>query len=146
MRNRYVVAAFLAIGGCASSRVMIEKPIADQCEATGLKGCPQLTEGVLLFIEGDQQRARHKLRLAINANEPDEVLAFADALRPSLRFPELASLPPAFRESSTYSRRKRSKHRIVLLRSDANQQVGYRAERASKPKIQMLPNEASRRR
>ena len=76
--------AILLIGatcGCASGRVVLEKPIADQCQTSGLKGCPELTEGVLLYIEGDQQNAVHKLHLAVNANEPEEVLAFADALK-----------------------------------------------------------------
>jgi hypothetical protein len=80
MRASYIAVALLGVG-CAGSRLVIEKPIADHCETTGLKGCPQLTEGVLLFVEGDQQRAIHQLRLAINANEPDELLAFANGLK-----------------------------------------------------------------
>jgi hypothetical protein len=87
MRLRQLILPIGAICGCASGRVVLEKPIADQCQTSGLKSCNELTEGVLLYIEGDQQNAVHKLHLAVNANEPEEVLAFADGLKTVSQIP-----------------------------------------------------------
>jgi hypothetical protein len=87
MRVRHLAFMLCAFAGCASGRVVLQKPIADQCHASGLKGCPELTEGVLLYVEGNQQEAFHKLHLAVNANEPEEVLAFADGLKTVSQIP-----------------------------------------------------------
>jgi hypothetical protein len=48
------LAALSWLVGCASSRLVLQTPIAEQCTSAGLEGCPALTEGVLLFVEGDQ--------------------------------------------------------------------------------------------
>jgi hypothetical protein len=121
MRSRYLVGAILAIASCASSRVIIERPIADQCETTGLKGCPQLTEGVLLFLEGDQQRARHQLHLAVNANEPEEVLAFADALKTISQLPGAGQFTASIQQV------------IDILATAAKQADGRSASRRREP-------------
>jgi hypothetical protein len=86
MECRWIAIAATLVA-CAGARVVIERPIAQQCESTGLKGCPDLTEGVLLYIEGDQQNGIHKLHLAVNENEPDEVLSFANSLKTIAQIP-----------------------------------------------------------
>jgi len=87
MRCRDVALVVGAIVGCAGTRSVLQAPIADECRSTGLRGCRDLTEGVLLYLEGDQRGARHKLHIAVNANEPEDVLAFADALKSISQIP-----------------------------------------------------------
>jgi hypothetical protein len=67
--------------GCSSVSLVLRTPVSNQCEATGLKGCPELTEGVLLYVEGDTQNGRKKLLEAASANAPQEVAKFAASLR-----------------------------------------------------------------
>ena len=69
------------LAGCASTRVALEKPIAGQCENSGLKECGAITEGVIMYVDGDQRLAYQKLHIAAGTNEPDDVIAFAGALK-----------------------------------------------------------------
>jgi hypothetical protein len=83
-----IIAAGLA--GCASTRVALEKPVTGQCESNGLKECGAITEGVIMYVEGDQRLAYQKLHIAAGTNEPDDVIAFASALKSVVREPEVA--------------------------------------------------------
>ena len=74
-----IVVAMLA--GCATTRVALEKPVTGQCENSGLKECSAITEGVIMYVDGDQRLAYQKLHIAAGTNEPDDVIAFAAGLK-----------------------------------------------------------------
>lgn len=66
----------------AAAQLALKQPIVDQCASQGLKGCDELTDGVLAFTEGDKAKAEAKLRAAAAANEPEQLKTFATALKP----------------------------------------------------------------
>jgi hypothetical protein len=80
MQSKYVLLVAL-LAGCATTRVALEKPVAGRCESSGLEDCTAITEGVIMYVEGDQRLAYQKLHIAAGANEPDDVIAFASALK-----------------------------------------------------------------
>jgi len=80
MQSKYVLLVAL-LAGCATTRVALEKPVAGRCESSGLEDCTAITEGVIMYVEGDQRLAYQKLHIAAGANEPDDVIAFAGALK-----------------------------------------------------------------
>ena len=89
MQRRWtIVVAMLA--GCASTRVALEKPVSGQCENSGLKECGAITEGVIMYVDGDQRLAYQKLHIAAGTNEPDDVIAFAAGLKNVVREPAAA--------------------------------------------------------
>jgi hypothetical protein len=67
------------VSACGAS-VVLKPPIMSACEESGLKGCEHLTEGVLLFVEGDKQQGVKKLKNAAAENSPEKVKMFARAL------------------------------------------------------------------
>jgi hypothetical protein len=69
------------VAGCATARVALEKPVAGRCESSGLEDCAAITEGVIMYVEGDQRLAYQKLHIAAGVNEPEDVIAFAGALK-----------------------------------------------------------------
>jgi len=85
-----VAIAAAALAGCASTRLALEKPVAGQCESNGLKECGAITEGVIMYVEGDQRLAYQNLHIAAGTNEPDDVIAFATALKSVVREPAVA--------------------------------------------------------
>jgi len=65
-----------ALGGSA----LIKAPVEQQCSRYGLKGCPELVDGVLLYVDGDEGAATRKLRRAAGKNVPEDVQRFAAAI------------------------------------------------------------------
>ena len=72
----------VAFVGCGAAQLAIKQPVPDQCAARGLKGCPELTDAVMTYLGGDAAAAEPKLRAAAAANSPEQIRAFAEALRP----------------------------------------------------------------
>jgi len=55
--------AFCATGcGASAARYVLESPISERCTSAGLKGCPQITDGILLVVEGDKEGGTAKPR------------------------------------------------------------------------------------
>jgi hypothetical protein len=86
------------LAGCASTRVALEKPVSGQCESTGLQECAAITEGVIMYVDGDQRLAYQKLHIAARTNEPDDIIAFAGALKSVTREPAAARHTAALEE------------------------------------------------
>ena len=76
-----VVIVVAVLAGCATTRATLEKPVANRCETNGLEECAAITDGVIMYAQGDQRLAYQKLHIAAAANEPDDVIAFAGALK-----------------------------------------------------------------
>jgi hypothetical protein len=72
----------LALGalGCGAASMVIKPPVQQRCEAAGLKGCPEVVDGVMLYVEGDEAGATEKLRAGAAQNSPEDVRKFAQAL------------------------------------------------------------------
>jgi hypothetical protein len=128
-----IVAAMLA--GCASTRIALEKPVSGQCESSGLKECGAITEGVIMYVEGDQRLAYQKLHIAAAMSEPDDVIAFAGALKNATREPAMARHGAAIDEIAELLTREA---REAAQRLDAKE-----VERAASKRKKSTPGVAS---
>jgi hypothetical protein len=79
--------ASVLVGCGASAQLVLQKPLTDQCNSTGLRGCPQLTEGILLFVDGKEKEARPKIVSAALSNSPGQVQMFVKLLRAMSKMP-----------------------------------------------------------
>jgi hypothetical protein len=66
---------------CGSVQIILKPPIQKQCDSTGLKGCPELTDGTLLYVQGDKVKGKEALIKAAAQNAPDKLKKFAQALK-----------------------------------------------------------------
>lgn len=69
-------AASTALGGSA----LIKAPVEQQCTRHGLEACPDLVNGIVLYVEGDEPGAEQMLRRAASKNTPGDVKRFARAI------------------------------------------------------------------
>ena len=69
--------------------LVLKSPVQSKCEDAGLRGCPELTDGVLLFVDGDQGQGTKKIMDGAAKNAPDPLRKFAQAIR------ELKNVPGA---------------------------------------------------
>ncbi|MGE0329014.1 MAG: hypothetical protein AB7K71_03345 [Polyangiaceae bacterium] len=83
---------------CASSRLVLEKPLNDQCQGLSLKGCPELTDGVLAYVDGDQATGDLKLAAAVDANGSGRMREFAEKLKELEKLPGADSFMPPIRK------------------------------------------------
>lgn len=60
--------------------MILKQPVVDQCQGAGLRGCDQLTDGVLAYVDGDEATGRAKLVAGAAQNNPEEVRKFAEML------------------------------------------------------------------
>lgn len=74
------LAAVMTLAACSSASMILKTPIANECATTGLRGCPELAEGMLLYVEGNKAAAIQKLAQGAAQNAPDKVEAFTQAL------------------------------------------------------------------
>ncbi len=61
--------------------MMLKAPVEQQCAGHGLKGCGDLVDGVMLYVDGDKPNAMHKLKEAAAKNSPEQLRPFANALK-----------------------------------------------------------------
>ena len=72
--------AVATMTGCSAAKVVLKAPIDDRCSATGLRGCPDITDGMLLYVEGDKAGAVRKLLVGAAQNSPADLQKLAKAL------------------------------------------------------------------
>lgn len=77
MRRGVMVVALLSTG-CGSASLLLKTPAESQCVEAGLKGCPQMAEGLVAYVEGDQARGQRLLSEGAAENAPDDLRKFAD--------------------------------------------------------------------
>lgn len=69
-----------ACGGAAG--LVLKTPAVDKCEAAALKGCPELVDGVLLYVDGDDKNAAiAKIKDGAAKNSPEQLRQFATSLK-----------------------------------------------------------------
>lgn len=82
MRTATLVTCLLALTRCGGAVSLVLKgPISDRCKDVGLRGCDDLSEGVILYVSGDRDEGSRDLRKGIAANEPDQLREFGAKLR-----------------------------------------------------------------
>src|SRR5688572_12260929 len=67
--------------GCAAGSMLVKVPVEQQCAGYGLRGCPELVDGVILYVDGDKPGAVHKLKEAAAKNSPEQIRPFAQAIK-----------------------------------------------------------------
>ncbi|HEX2734916.1 MAG TPA: hypothetical protein VHM70_25095 [Polyangiaceae bacterium] len=73
--------ALLLLTACAGmSGALIKTPLQQQCQGAGLKACPELSEGVALYIDGDKAGSTEQLRVVALSNSPQQVQVAAKAI------------------------------------------------------------------
>lgn len=75
--------------GCGSAQPVLHDPVFTRCNGSGLRDCAELTEGVVLYADGDLDSARAKLWRGSAQNSPAELKTFAASLE------ELGASPSA---------------------------------------------------
>lgn len=75
----------LLLGGCAATSALggsalLKAPVEKECARYGLQGCPELVEGVVLYLDGDEEVAAQQLKRAASKNVPADVKRFAGAI------------------------------------------------------------------
>jgi hypothetical protein len=65
---------------CGVTGMVLKQPVAQRCEAAGLKGCPEVVDGVVAYVEGNETAATEKLRAGAAQNSPEDVKKFAQPL------------------------------------------------------------------
>lgn len=76
-----LLGALCGVLGTGCGAAMLKEPIAGQCQSAGLKGCPELADGVVMYIDGDQKQAQEKLVTAAAANSPEDLSGFICAIK-----------------------------------------------------------------
>jgi hypothetical protein len=100
--QRVIIIGAVALTGCGGASFMLKSPVADQCKDAGLKGCEQLTDGVLGFVDGsDKEAAKQKLAKGAAQNEPAELASFAAKLKTVAKLPGLDGFWPQLSEVAT---------------------------------------------
>jgi hypothetical protein len=82
MRDVTVMFAACALAtGCAAGSMMVKGPVQQQCAGYGLQACPELVDGVVLYLDGEKAAARLKLKRALAKNSPAQIRPFAKVLK-----------------------------------------------------------------
>jgi hypothetical protein len=76
-----MLAACAMAAGCAAGSMMVKGPVQQQCAGYGLQGCPELVDGVVLYLDGEKTAARLKLKQALAKNSPAQIRPFAKVLK-----------------------------------------------------------------
>lgn len=88
--------------GCGGSvKVVLKSPVESKCNSSGLKGCPELTEGVLVYVEGDEVKGKEMLIKGAAANAPADVKKFAKAVKQLKKVPGAESYTKKIVEVAT---------------------------------------------
>jgi hypothetical protein len=81
--------------------MLVKPPVEQQCMSYGLRGCPELVDAAILYIEGDQAGAAGKVRKAKAANKSEDIRKFAEALKQVANTPGLGDYAQPLGELAT---------------------------------------------
>jgi hypothetical protein len=85
MRTIMLALMGLLSAGCAggAASLVLKSPVEDKCKELKLKSCDHLSEGVVLYIDGNKAKGYQELRagIASNADEPIKLKALAQGLK-----------------------------------------------------------------
>jgi hypothetical protein len=76
-----IVGLLICCGCAGSASMLLKSPVSNQCANAGLQGCDELSEGVLLHLDGKTAEARPKLAKGAAQNSPEKVKKFLELLQ-----------------------------------------------------------------
>lgn len=80
MKTLALIAA-TGLVGCAAGTALIKTPVEQKCAGYGLKGCGELVDGVVLYVNGDKDAAVLALKRGAAKNSPAQLRPFAGAIK-----------------------------------------------------------------
>jgi hypothetical protein len=90
--------ALTLVAGCGAAGLVLKSPLSERCTDAGLKGCPELVDGVLDYIDGNKTEGMAKLKKGAAENAPDKIQEFAAELQPLLKLPGVESYAQPIKE------------------------------------------------
>ena len=78
--------------------MVVKPPLQSQCQQLPIKGCGELVDGVLLYIQGDKPGATHKLTQVKPQNTPADLERFGKALRETAQMPGASGVAGALNQ------------------------------------------------
>jgi hypothetical protein len=81
-RVAWVSSLALSSLGCGAAQTIVKKQIDDRCTAMGVRGCPEIAEGALAYVDGDKEKAAEKLKAAASKNSSGQMKKLARELTP----------------------------------------------------------------
>jgi hypothetical protein len=76
-----------ALAGCGGVDIVLKSPVEQKCGSAGLKGCPEMTEGVLLYVKGEEEQGKVKIEKGAAENAPAKVKKFAKMIKQLKKIP-----------------------------------------------------------
>lgn len=74
--------------GCGGGvQVILKSPVQDKCAQAGLQGCPEITQGVILYVEGDEAGGKDAVTKGAAQNTPAKVKKFARYVKQLKKIP-----------------------------------------------------------
>lgn len=77
-----LVVSALSLGGCSVATAALKSQIDGRCKSVGVKGCPEIADGVIAYADGKDADAEAKLRSAAALNSPEQLRQFTKVLEP----------------------------------------------------------------
>ena len=80
-RTVFLLPLLPILAACGGATIVLKSPVEDQCNKTGLQGCPDVVGGVLVYVDGDKPKGKDQMLRGAAQNAPEKVKAFAQAIR-----------------------------------------------------------------
>jgi len=98
MRSIVGVLFGFALFGCGSAELVLKAPVVDRCSSAKLKGCEEMADGVIAYVDGKKDDGRKQIVRGAAKNAPKEVAAFATSLRTAAKMPGIDSYADTLKE------------------------------------------------
>ncbi|APR87412.1 hypothetical protein A7982_12761 [Minicystis rosea] len=81
----------LLVGCAGGAQAVLKSPVESKCGSAGLKGCPELTDGVIFYVAGEEAKGKDLLVKGAAENAPAKVKKFAKAIKGLKKVPGASS-------------------------------------------------------
>jgi len=83
MRLLPAILALAFLPACGGAQLILHDPIEDKCKSSGLRGCEDLADGIVLYVDGQKPLGYDKVKqgVSVNMDDPDKVKAFVMGVR-----------------------------------------------------------------
>jgi hypothetical protein len=118
-----LTAVVLAGAACSGAQLVLKSPIQARCTDAGLKGCEDLTDGILEYVEGDREEAKRKIHEGVIQNEPDQLHEFAAGVRALKAIPGVDQFARPLLEVADFLAPEKGESRAVAHRTKGHANV-----------------------
>ena len=80
-RTAFLFPILPILAACGGASIILKSPVEDQCNKHGLRGCPDVVGGVMIYIDGDKPKGKDQMARGAAQNAPEKVKEFAQAVR-----------------------------------------------------------------